>query len=63
MSEGKFILKCNCILNMNAPYEDTYDKPTDTDNVWKTYLPDCFDKINFNDISVNTQNVFNFTVY
>ena len=61
VSEGKFILKCNCILNMNAPYEDTYDKPTDTDNVWKTYLPDCFDKINFNDISVNTQNVFNFT--
>ena len=61
VSEGKFILKCNCILNMNTPYEDTYDKPTDTDNVWKTYLPDCFDKINFNDISVNTQNVFNFT--
>lgn len=61
VSEGKFILKCNCILNMKAPYEDTYDKPTDTDNVWKTYLPDCFDKINFNDISVNTQNVFNFT--
>ena len=61
VSEGKFILKYNCILNMNAPYEDTYDKPTDTDNVWKTYLPDCFDKINFNDISVNTQNVFNFT--
>lgn len=61
VSEGKFILKCNCILDMNAPYKDTYDKPTDTDNVWKIYLPDYFDKINFNDISVNTQNVFNFT--